>query len=265
MSTIYLPEWYGRLGNNIIQLLNCVTFGLQNNYDIIRFPNHYAFNTTEIILNKSSNILEPIKNYIAKDEYCFYFMAINNKILYDINIKELFNKYIKNIFINIIRYDLCIDYDLTIYFRSGDIFEGKMNDDYVQPPLSFYEEIVNGKSNIILITENLNNPIAKLYSNKYLWNQNDIFNDINILINSKELVIGNSVFCLLILLLSDKIEKIYVADYIYNKFKNNWKIDLKDLLNNNQEIIIKKTKENYENDSQKKIKYENSIDFMLIT
>jgi hypothetical protein len=262
MSTIYLPEWYGRLGNNIIQLLNVITYGLQNNYEIVRFPNHYAFNTTEIVLNKSTNILDPIRTYIAIDESCFYFMIMNNKLSYTINIKELFNKYIKKIFNNI-KYDLDINYDLTIYFRSGDIFEGKMNDDYIQPSLSFYQETIKNKANILLVSENLNNPILKLFSYKYLWNQNNIFDDLNLLINSKEIVIGNSVFCLLVLLLSDKNEKIYIADYIYNKFKNIWKIDLNELLNNNQEIIIIKTKENYENEGKQKIKYENSIGFMI--
>lgn len=262
MSTIYLPEWYGRLGNNVIQLINVITYGLQNNYDIIKFPYHYAFNTTEIILNKSNNILDPIKTFLAREECCFYFMVMNDKLKYTINIKEIFNKYIKNIFNNI-NYNLDINYELTIYFRSGDIFERELNSDYVQPSLSFYQEVIKNKSNILLVSENLNNPIAKLFSYKYLWKQNDIFEDLNILINSKEIVMGNSTFCLLILLLSDKNEKIYMADYIYNKFINIWKIDLNDLLNKNQEIIIIKTKENYEKEGNEKIKTENSIGFMI--
>jgi len=243
MNTIYIINWYGRLGNNIIQLLNGITFGLQNNFNKIIFPYHDFLNNNEIIFD--------INNYQKKDliasyENDFFDLAINNIIKYNINIKELFNKYIKPI-IRDINYNYNNNYDLTIYLRSGDIFEN-IEIEYVQPPLSYYEEIIKRENtnNIILISEDLNNPITKYYNNYYKYTKNDFITDINYLINSKVVVLGYSTFCyFFILLLNDKIKKIYTADYIYNQFKDKFKIDLKDLINENQEIIIIKLDNNY--------------------
>jgi len=262
MNTIYIVNWYGRLGNNIIQLLNGITFGLQNNFNKIIFPYHEFFNNNEIIFDTNNY---PERNIIATYENDFYYLAIKNIIKYNINIKELFNKYIKPI-IRDINYNYNNNYDLTIYLRSGDIFKGNYNNEYVQPPLSYYEEIIKRENtnNIILITEELNNPTAKYYNeiNNYKWNKNDIKTDINYLINSKVVVLGLSIFCLIFILLSNKIKKIYVADYIYKRYKENWKIDLKDIINKNQELIIIKLDDNYEKIGSEQLKL-NNYDFML--
>ena len=45
---------YGRLGNNIRQLLNVIFIGLHHNWNII-IPKHKKLNTTYIVINKKKN------------------------------------------------------------------------------------------------------------------------------------------------------------------------------------------------------------------
>lgn len=255
MNTIILSQWYGRIGNNIIQILNCIIYGIENNYNRVIFPQHYIFNTTEIIFdNKIYEIKKNLETMSIDEkttiEQNFYTMAINNRLNYDNhNIKEIFQKFIQPVITNYINYNYNTNYDLTLYFRGGDIYNKPYNNEYVQPPLNLYLDIINKEniSNINLITEELNNPVA-LYINYLLvnkWKKNNIFIDISILINSKKIILGYSVFCIFILLLNNNIKYIYVADYIYDTFKENWKIDLKKILNKNQELIIIKLNPDY--------------------
>ncbi len=261
MNNIIIQSWYGRFGNNLIQLINAITYGLQNNYNRIIFPNHQFLITNNIIID--INIHNKKENYIASDEYDFFFLAINNKIKYTYNIKYLFDNFIKHI-INIDNSEYTTNYDLTLYFRSGDIFEGSYNHEYVQPPMSFYDEIIKKENtkNILLVSEVLNNPVIKYYSDFYKWNKNSIEEDIKILINSKVICIVNSFFSIIVMLLSKKIERFYVPDYVYKRFLDTIKINLYDLISDKQEIIIINQIDDYYENGSKNLK-NNDIKFML--
>ena len=59
LMNIYIKEWYGRLGNNITQLLNAISIGLYYNYNII-LPSHKYFKQTYIIINNKITICNDV-------------------------------------------------------------------------------------------------------------------------------------------------------------------------------------------------------------
>ena len=49
-----ISSWSGRLGNNLMQLRNCILIALYYNYNII-FPKHRFLKDTKVIINKETN------------------------------------------------------------------------------------------------------------------------------------------------------------------------------------------------------------------
>lgn len=241
MKTIELSGWYGRTGNNIISLFNIIVFSLQNNIDKIIFPYNEIFNTNEIIIN-AENVLNQTSNEIIYGNNCeyIYFMKINNEIKYHIKEKEIFNKYIKPIIKKELYTNLKTN-DIVLYTRSADVFFNSENN-YTQAPLYFYKEVLKreNKNNGILVSEDLLNPVANfLHTEKICeWNKNDFLTDLNILLNSEVIALSYSTLNIYLLLLSEKIKRAYIPKYVYDYFIEHWKVDFKDLINENQEIIL---------------------------
>ena len=68
MKNIYIKNWSGRLGNNIIQVLNAILIALYYKYNII-LPRHRYFNIKYLILNDKIKIRDgKITN---KDKFFF--------------------------------------------------------------------------------------------------------------------------------------------------------------------------------------------------
>ena len=109
MKTLVISNWQGRLGNNIMQVLNCILISLTHNYNI-KLPPHPYFNTTTININDTSNT-----NY----EYGTYFVSIDDK-LYKEQIVPAIN-ILRSIFNRPIPIPLG-DNEVVIHIRSGDIF-----------------------------------------------------------------------------------------------------------------------------------------------
>tara|TARA_Y100000389_G_scaffold204655_1_gene258625 strand:- start:14780 stop:15553 length:774 start_codon:yes stop_codon:yes gene_type:complete len=232
MNQIYIKKWFGRLGNNVLQLVYGIKYGLENDYNIIYFPQNLLFNTQQISFShehyeKKTDLIEDIKN-----KESFYYYSINGKInINEKEIIEIFDKYILNILK--IPY-IQNNYDITYHIRGGDIFVFKERN-YVQPPLSFYSKL----ENTLIISEDKRNPcIQKLIDKGCIWNQNELSIDLGFLKNAKKLGIGYGTFGLLVILLNKNFNELYIPDYVYNSFKNEWKIDIKKLLYDYQSIFI---------------------------
>lgn len=228
MNCIVIKQWYGRLGNNIIQIINGIKKGKENQYNCIQFPYHAEFNVKAIIFDKNK--------YNRKDDLYdekydnYYASAINNDIL--MNAKEflcIFISYIKPI----INYDFTTEneYDASIHIRGGDAIIVK---EYVPIPLDFVKRM--NKPNLIMVSEDLTMPVAKhLVINKMVyWKKRSVEDDLRILSNSKSLALGYGTFSLLALILSilhGKLKELFLPDYVYQRWKDNWKIDIKEILN----------------------------------
>ena len=112
--------------------------------------------------------------------------------------------------------------DLYIHIRSGDIFK-RFNPhmSYSQPPLCFYESVINTKKfrKIYLIAENRKNPVTKKLLEEYpdlIYNKSDVTEDISKLMNAYNLVGSVSSFCQVCLIMNDNIKNYYEYD-IYRK------------------------------------------------
>jgi len=219
-----INKWYGRLGNNIIQLKNAIQIALFYDYNII-IPYHEYFNTQYIKINDSINENDSIKFLNDGDLFFFWKEKIEN-----IDV-DLFNKNIdKTIIIlkKIFKIKNCIPSntnDVVIHIRSGDIFY-LSNHDYITPPLSYYINILNSNNfdNITIIAENHNNPciqkLLDLYKN-IIFKIQSLYQDINLLLSATNVIESFGTFSASLIILSDNIKNIYRPSYQCKLFDYN--------------------------------------------
>jgi hypothetical protein len=106
-----------------------------------------------------------------------------------------------------------------MYIRSGDIFSiiKRAIYSYAQPPLCFYENILNKfKFRLIhIISENNLNPVIPILLGKYSFikfKKNNIKYDIAYLANSYNIVSGKSSFLISIIKLNDNLKFVWEYD-----------------------------------------------------
>lgn len=217
---IKISKWCGRLGNNIQQVINCLKIAYYTNCNII-LPKHNFFNKTVININDEFSI----NDKILLIDHFFNIRLILNKL--NINTGDLFSFEDRSIKIKIkaIIKDLFIiksnkhmgNNTLTIYIRSGDIFDKKPHPKYIMPPLSYYENIIvnNNYKKIILVSEDTKNPVINTLINKYNieYSKNTLSTDIEIILSSRNIVGCFGTFLTSLLCLSETIENIYLPSY----------------------------------------------------
>jgi hypothetical protein len=112
--------------------------------------------------------------------------------------------------------------ELLIHIRSGDIFKNWINPHYVQPPLSFYTTIVDrlfgaGEvTSVRLVFENRLNPVIDALE-KFLFERNipfstqsgSIIQDIEALVNGRQMLFGLGTFGPAICHLSDEVDRVF--------------------------------------------------------
>ena len=108
---------------------------------------------------------------------------------------------------------------LYIHIRSGDIFIKNINPNYSQPPLCFYQKIINENNftNIFLLSNGHENPcvdtLLKLYQNiKFI--HGSVEEAVSIIINIYNLVISFSTFILSLINLNDNLHNLYIYNII---------------------------------------------------
>lgn len=218
---IILEKWYGRLGNNIIELSNII--------DIALFYKHN-------IQFKVSHKLFDLK--IIHDYFCQY---SNNEILRDANNffyqqrlpfpKEIFNNN-NPIKINLLKQAFLVknvkkldEDDVVIHIRSGDIFKQSPHPNYVPPPLAFYEHILNNHEykNIIILCEDRVNPVVdellQIYENS-TYCKNTLQNDIRILLGATNVISSVGTFVPSLLLLSEHVKYHYSTHFSEPQLNN---------------------------------------------
>ena len=110
--------------------------------------------------------------------------------------------------------------DLYINIRSGDIFINAIHGDYSQPPLCFYQKIINENNynNIYILSNGHENPVVdallKLYS-KIIYIHGTVEDDISVLINAYNLVMPVSTFPITLIVLNNNLRKLYFYEIIY--------------------------------------------------
>jgi hypothetical protein len=238
MKTLIITSNYGRFGNNFIAIMNAIIICLQNKYHRLRFPRIDFFITNQILIDKS-NFDSSIDEYIEISGYDAHVANEHEHIKYNISHHEIFDTYIANI--------LNLNYNaksvsLTLYTRAEDAFlESNIMNLYTPAPLYFYQKVIQLENEIepLLISKDLANPVAKyLYDNHICkWQQQHFDKDMHILINSETLAISFSTMLYFVILASKALKKLYVPDFVYAYFKH-IKINIKEILKDDQELII---------------------------
>ena len=128
---------------------------------------------------------------------------------------------------------------LGIHIRSGDIFFNCIHQNYIQPPFSFYKNIINQNNiEIKLFTEDLRNPCANKLNKDYNldWKKSSFRNDLENLIRCKKMILANSTLSIFLILMNNNCEEFFLPDYVYSHFKDR-QYDLKELTETKINII----------------------------
>ena len=181
-----------------------------------------------IIDNFNHPLLYVYNNIIDKDglkENKVYEWLWDEKFTQKINLsvlKKIYNNHIKFKYQNEGQV-----YDVGIHIRAGDIFEieNKSHPNYLQPPVSFYEKIINENKNkkISIVYQDNKNPVINKLLEKYknisniVFQSSNIVEDILTLSRCKTLVMSMGTFTLIPYMISTTIEDIIVPTYMKRK------------------------------------------------
>ena len=218
-----------KFGNRIIIINNLIYY-----CEILGFKNIYLnsdlnlYIKGNIISDKINITMIPSRNIDCHAPYIICFKSIAYPTLY-----LYYPSYIKpQIRLNLIKNEIKKNLpkvginpnDLYIHIRSGDIFKPSLNSDYLQPPLCFYQNIINNFKfrKITIISQNKNNPIIDKILEQYpniIYHSQNISIDIAYLSNFYNLVASISSFLLVAVKFNDNL-KIY---FEYDIYKNSEK------------------------------------------
>ncbi len=213
MKNVCIQSWYGRLGNNILQVKNALHLAFYKQYNVI-LPKHKYFTTTYIIINKDIRINYPK----VLDEQQFY-SPTNKFVPQDVCTTQ--TPLVIQKLITIFKYPPPIplpNHSLVLHIRSGDIFEQNPHPLYITPPLSYYTDIIQSHPHqqIILLAENTSNPcipaLLKMYPT-IIYRQQTLEQDIQIILAATTIVISFGSMINSLLLVSSNIQTVYMPSY----------------------------------------------------
>ena len=223
---LIINSWQGRLGNNMLQLVRAIHYAVINSHNSIHFQQHSLL-TSNIIT------LENIENS-NKSQISDTFFSLKKYNIIDPEpcvMKEYFQKYVKPIFKiqTENNNDVTNDKIIHIHFRGGDIFSSNPHKAYVQPPLSYYKNINRDYDIIKLVCEDKKNPcineLLKQENVEYI--SNTLENDLSILSNVSNLIIGFGTFGFLLYLMNPCLKNLYIPDFFVNELpKGDWGDDI---------------------------------------
>ena len=218
-----------QFGNRIIILNNliyyCEILGFRNIYlnsDINWYINSTIITDNINITMISSRNIDCKAAFIACFEsreepvYFFFFPSyIKPQVRLNL-IKDEIKKNLPQVEIN--------PNDLYIHIRSGHVFNKGIISDYTQPPLCFYQYIINNFKfrNLYIIAENKKNPVIDKLLQQYhniIYKSNSLSLDIAYLSNSYNLVASVSSFLLVLVKFNDNLKKYFEYDIYRNNEK----------------------------------------------
>jgi len=222
-NVVRINNWYGRLGNNIKQIVNGLHIMTEYNCNFIIVPKHDMFdfnklpnNMNKLITNIETNTnLFEINEIIEKYNYIDKSIFDNNKA----EVLEILRNLFKIKYKDVRKYN---DNDLHIHIRSGDIFISP-HSWYMQPPLDYYIKIIESRKfdKIYLLAEDNLNPtidkLLKLYPN-IIWNKNNLEEDIKSIIGCKNVVFGMGYFIPSLLFFNEGLREIFMPSRHYYNF-----------------------------------------------
>lgn len=198
---------------NICEKIGCkniiTPFGLES---LIKKPIFYKLYNITIFPNKYKNIIKIDIELNHSDLYYFKFRKQPHYMRLSIIKDEIVD--------NIPKYNANLN-DLFIHIRSGDIFINSFSKYYSQPPLCFYEKIINNNKfdNIYILSTGHENPVLdsllKIYPYiKFI--KGSIEADISKIIYAYNFVMSESTFIRNLIRFNNNLKKLFVYELLYH-------------------------------------------------
>lgn len=205
---IKISHWYGRFGNNVLQLSNACGYALENNC-VFESPNHNILKSFTI-----NNHL--ITNEIFSNLFFYGFEKYNLKR------HDIIKEYIRPNLINIDPINLDNN-TLVIHIRSGDVFGIIPHTKYIQNPLSYFISIIENFEKTIIVCEDYNNPVIGALSElKSVTVHSTTFEkDLSLILSAKNLCLsGVGTFGPICAMLSKNIQNLFITNIV--NIDNQW-------------------------------------------
>jgi len=220
MKNIVIRNVGSCVGNFIIMVRNAIHIALFYNYNVI-LPTSKFLNTEYLIINKECTL----ENEKIDNKHNFFYQNMIKDIdiiVFKQNIEQT-NNLLRQCFT--INTNLKLQpNDLVIHIRSGHgVFEGSIHSQYIQPPLSYYKNIIetNNFDTIYLVALNSQNPcinaLLELYPNIQFKKQS-LEDDINLILSASTVITGFGTFVPSLLLFSTVIKTLYTPSYLKKKY-----------------------------------------------
>ena len=226
-KNVIIPETLGDIIKNKIK----INFSKHKKNEITILPPSYK---------KEMNITLNLNGYLV---FIFRYKDKKHKLFLDTVKDEVLN--------NLPAYKANPD-DLYINIRSGDVFVNIMHSSYSQPPLCFYQKIIqeNKYQNIYLISNGKENPLVdillKLYPNiKYMHGTS--IEDMSVLVNAYNLVLPISSFPYAAIRFNDNLKNLFIYDIMVETISIRWYAEDYYFKNMKFNIYKMKPSSNYEN------------------
>lgn len=215
---IIINQWYGQLGNNILQVLRAISAAKSFGHNCICLPPHPIITSSKIFLDipgkKNDSILRGT------------FFDLGNYHLDNPSTAELksnANSYKKKFFPDWFFSSEGIDTRLfnpdfiAAHVRGGDVFNRRPHPMYVQPPLIYYQRLHNEFQSILLVKQDFRNPIVgRLVKNDRVYDiSTSEVQDFRSLMKARNIAFSASTFSFAAYLLNDTIERVILPYYFF--------------------------------------------------
>lgn len=214
-----IPGWYGRFGNNIQQICNCILYATLQN-ESFSTPDHewvYPIRSTQCFGSMTSNR--------------FFFYNTQHKD-FNIDVDYLYaniGKIAKQYVVPALKFSVHEPFDedtLVIHIRSGDIFAHEHNPphDYAPNPLCYYLSLIVRYNRVIVVTEPDNyNPIVDVLRSceNVTIQSTSVAEDFATLLRAKNLATsGTGTFAVAAALCSSNLKKFHCSNLYLTEHLN---------------------------------------------
>lgn len=219
MKYILIDKWYGRLGNNLIQISKAIYIAKKNNCDFVKLPHDEKYGIFPKIIKITQNynedeITDENKPFLS--DFFYYYIDENiDKIDFEFELYNILHKYLKQYLIKDVE-----KLDLVIHIRADDVGNDRKNihNNYIPPPFYYYDSFIHNHENKYIISDNNNHPAHDYLNQKGTeWLRGDAITDLNRLANCKYLAINPGSFSQYGFYLNNNIKILYTPDYLCNK------------------------------------------------
>ena len=206
---IISDRFFGRLGNNIIQIGNIIAIAIEYKHPV-KFKKKHDLLDVSIIEKYFENynndeIIRDNLNYFCIKNLPFPITIFSK------NVEERC-KILREAFLikNINKLD---ENDVVVHIRSGDIFSSDPHPNYVPPPLSYYIKKLEKRKykTIHIVCEDTKNPVVnellKLYKNAY-HEEDTLESDIRKILGATNIIFSVGTFVPSLMIFSENIKYI---------------------------------------------------------